>query len=512
MGRWQAGPPATDQVKPDSTRHRAAIATILVAAASTLPVALAPATANASSPRGALEQVRTAFAYGAGSAAAVDLELSEALRDLASGLQRLERSERREARSYLARPSGPSGDVSPAQRYPGGQEAAASPACAEQVCVHWTDRGEHAPPPLDANGVADVDGIPDYVEAALNAVRKSVAVQHGRLGWRRAKKDGGRGEPVGAGTRNRADIYLLELGREIAGFTAVDASGKGRRRTGWVAVDNDFSEQPGSRLTLLQVTIAHEYNHLLQYAYDVDQQPWIYESVATWIEDQVFPSANLYLGFVKQFARSPRSPLDAEATMYGAATLHQFIAHRGGSKLVRRIWEKARKFNGPDRSYRALQAGLRHGGLGAAPTFARFAAVSAAWEDHPAFPDAALLPAVRRTGAVRQGRGQRRTRLSRMSYAITPIKKLRSPGRLRVRVRGPKKVQGYAALVSHRRGGGAGVDRIRKLRRGSRTLRLNHPEGVDRVEVVVIDTDTRLDRDPRFIYRGDARRFTIKAR
>ena len=36
----------------------------------------------------------------------------------------------------------------------------------------------------------------------------------------------------------------------------------------------------------MRVTFAHEYNHILQFAYDTFQEIWMFESSATWVEEQ----------------------------------------------------------------------------------------------------------------------------------------------------------------------------------------------------------------------------------
>ena len=57
-------------------------------------------------------------------------------------------------------------------------------------------------------------------------------------------------------------------------------------------MDNDYDadEFPNytDPLAPMQVTAAHEYNHVLQYGYDALQDTWMFESTATWAEDKVF--------------------------------------------------------------------------------------------------------------------------------------------------------------------------------------------------------------------------------
>ena len=57
-----------------------------------------------------------------------------------------------------------------------------------------------------------------------------------------------------------------------------------------LVVDNDYDEfgESGGELGL-RVTTAHEYNHVLQFNLDSNQDAWMFESTATWSEEQVFP-------------------------------------------------------------------------------------------------------------------------------------------------------------------------------------------------------------------------------
>ena len=47
------------------------------------------------------------------------------------------------------------------------------------------------------------------------------------------------------------------------------------------------------------MTLAHEYNHILQFGYDAYQDAWFAESTAVWMEDQVYNGINDYLRYVR---------------------------------------------------------------------------------------------------------------------------------------------------------------------------------------------------------------------
>ncbi len=88
---------------------------------------------------------------------------------------------RLDAAVLLARPN--AGRVNLGRNMSWGSRAAAdSPAChsTRPICVHWTERGDHAVPLADG----DRDDIPDHVERALAATATSWATIVDRLGFR----------------------------------------------------------------------------------------------------------------------------------------------------------------------------------------------------------------------------------------------------------------------------------------------------------------------------------------
>ena len=85
-----------------------------------------------------------------------------------------------------------------------------------------------------------------------------------------------------------------------------------RSCSGYLVLDNDFAKaefgdhDPGLPL---RVTIAHEYNHVLQFSLNITLEPWLLEATATWSEDHVFPDDNDYLNYVRAFAKTPGTPI-----------------------------------------------------------------------------------------------------------------------------------------------------------------------------------------------------------
>ena len=73
-----------------------------------------------------------------------------------------------------------------------------------------------------------------------------------------------------------------------------------------MVMDDDYAGQ-ADPIAAMQVTAAHEYNHVLQFAYDAAQDTWMAESTAVWMEDRVHDAGRQYLGFIPTWVTSTRS-------------------------------------------------------------------------------------------------------------------------------------------------------------------------------------------------------------
>ena len=116
----------------------------------------------------------------------------------------------------------------------------------------------------------------------------------------------------------------------------------------------------------MQVTAAHEYNHVLQYAYDTFQDTWMFEATATWAEEKVFdPRQRLRL--LPQVVGCPpgrpgcrrRWPLaeQRDLKMYGSAIWNHWLDGPLRRRSIRQAW--------------ALGGAHRHGSRGFAPACLR---------------------------------------------------------------------------------------------------------------------------------------------
>jgi hypothetical protein len=378
-------------------------------------------------------------------------------------------------------------------------EAPRSPACAGRFCVHWVDEGLDAPEPADANGQADGDGVPDYVERVLKVAAHVHAVENGRLGWREPRSDGRHG-----GRNGKTDVYLSQIGGELFGYAAPDrgqatkAHRIPRRLHGYLVLDNDYSafEFPGTKpLADLQVTFAHEYNHILQFGYDAYQDPWFAEASATWVEDQVYNRINDYLRYVRRWVKLWETPLTTNSIKeYGSAVWNQWLARHYGPEVIRKAWAGSIDAKPGGFSVASYERALRASGpsdLGR--DFTRFAAAVAEWRTGSGFRESYLYPDAPRQGHLALDGGERKRMLNHTTFQFLRVRP--RPGRsLVVDLTAPRGSAAGLALVgrlgSERHG--RLLTRVAYRREGGElAVRLPDPGRFNRITAVVVNADAR---------------------
>jgi uncharacterized protein DUF6055 len=281
-------------------------------------------------------------------------------------------------------------------------EAPKSPFCGPNFCVHWVAEGLDAPNLKDSDG----DGIPDYVQRVLKVAEHVHQVENEELGWREPKSDGRRG-----GGEGKTDVYLSQIGGQLFGYAAPDRgqNTKGhptpRRLYGYLVLDNDYSafEFPGTKpIADLEVTIAHEYNHILQFGYDAYQDPWFAESTAVWMEDQVYNDLNDYLRYERRWVKLYDTPMTANSIKeYGSAVWNQWLARHYGRALIRKAWAGAIRARPGGFSVAAYEQAIEAAGPSSfSRDFSRFAAAVAEWHTNSGFRESDLYPEVPRRGGI----------------------------------------------------------------------------------------------------------------
>ncbi len=284
-----------------------------------------------------------------------------ALLHLRLTMNNLSGTERRQAAAILARPTNHPDFFG--QTY----TVKAKKKCRGHICVHWVPTTADAPPNKH------------WVDKMLKMMNQVWSYEVKKLGYRRPLSDGHRG---GSG---KFDVYLKELFHQgLYGLTTAERPTSYNRSlySGYLLLDNDFARsQYGAKpIQVARVTAAHEFFHAIQFGYDVQEDSWLMETTATWMEDQFDDSSNdnrQYLPF-GQLANADL-PLDtfeaAGSAQYGNWAYFEHLSHRFGRGIVRRIWHSAGAFSGGGDRYsaHALRSVLSHHG-GFDHDFARYSA------------------------------------------------------------------------------------------------------------------------------------------
>ena len=411
------------------------------------------------------------------------LSLSRSLPDLGP-------VQRRRATGLLARPTDSPDPDGSSYTVP-----ETTPFCSTHFCIHYVTSSADAPNLTDANG----NGIPDYVEQVDAVAEQVYATENGTMGWRPPKPDGIRGGD------SRTDIYLVQLSGQLFGYSAPDLGQKGRSQYAYLVLDNDYSpsEFPHTLpLNDLEVTLAHEYNHVLQFAYDVNQDLWFYEASAVWMEDHVYPDINDYLRYVGRWDKRSKLPITVNnIKIYGSGVWNHWLAGRFGDAIIRNIWERAAAAKPSGFSIGVYNRAItratrvtRGGGQDFAHEFARFAAATAEWStpgDFP-YPDALLWKDVKRHGSLHPGRFVIR-KLSHTGFLLLNVKP-RHVKAMRLLAGAHRGTRSAFALVCREGPVATGTVRTKLRfteRGGVRGVTLRDPGRCSRITAVLVNADTR---------------------
>lgn len=489
-------------------------------------------------PRYALERATSLFHLGAVRARYGAVQRPDPrsatliLRDLSLRLNELSPADEERARRLLARPT--DGVADPGKN--GYTVPEATPRCRPDFCIHYVPNTEDAPPRRDAND----DGVPDWVMKVRSVVRNVWSSETGALRYREPLSDSSSPNDGGDG---RLDIYLANLGDDrIYGYCTTDDPNADNpipttfAVSAYCVIDDDFREPIFSDQTPLgntKVTVAHEFFHAVQAAYDWKEDLWLFEGTAAWIEDEVYDAINDNRQYL---ARSPLTasfvPLDlgAQGFQYGSWIYFRRLSERFGPRIVRSIWNRAdASASGPDDySAQAISRALSGRGTTFRAAFNDFSRVNRrariVYDEGAAYP---ARPAALRTWTLT---GARRTRsgapalyqLGAETVVFKPGRGIGGNAKLRITLNLPSKPRGSEAAVLRFRPEGKLIksSRINLNGAGNETLRVGFGRGeVGRVELVLVNASTRyrcelglpgttcqgLPRDDRRAYRFTAR-------
>ena len=469
-----------------------------------LPISLAclalvvPATATAGLRRHeAVRVLHKAEAVRAGHGVKTGFELTPLLKELAMRLPDLSAGDRARGRRLMTRPT--VGDAQPGEDEYSVPEN--PPFCTVHFCIHWVSATADAPPSADS----DHDLVPDYVETMADVFENVHQVENGEMAWR---------EPVGDGTRggdvDKTDVYIKQLGDQgIFGYSTPDPNQKGSSQFAYLVLDNDFrqSEFPryASPLEPMEVTAAHEYNHVLQFGYDWLQDTWMFEATAVWAEDKVYDAVNDYLSYLNPWVSLTKRPLTSfdaidpsnpiNVKVYGDMVWNRWVEAHYGQDAIRAAWEKSLTTKPRSFAPGAYDASLRTHGTTFFNAFTRFAADTAEWHSSAGpFEEGSTWPEIPRAKTLSMGAATT-THLDHTGYSLLSVKPSSDP---RIRLVGtlPAGTAGAFALVGRQGPAGAGTIEVqmRRLPAGGRgRVELANPSRFSRITAVLVNASVVQD-------------------
>ncbi|HEX6148350.1 MXAN_6640 family putative metalloprotease, partial [Nocardioides sp.] len=305
-----------------------------------------------------------------------------ALRDLALAMEELPPADQERARAFFARPTDPGGDDLDEDVIVEYLDGEGAPLCGDVICVHYANGPDSDAPPSTDD---DDNGYPDVVDATL-ATAESVHNTYRQAGYRRPDPDGMQGDDT-----DKIDVYLADTGEfgGLYGYCAADdwSDDPPKNRAAFCVIDEDFDADQFPSHTSSenrQVTLAHEYFHAVQFAYDFREDRWIMEATATWAEEQLYDAVDDNHQYLTDSQIStPWAPLDAYADFhhYGNWVFFEYLSQRWRTrqgpmpKIVLDVWKRMSGRPGaPDQySTQAIQHVLNQRNSSFTTVYGRFA-------------------------------------------------------------------------------------------------------------------------------------------
>jgi hypothetical protein len=202
--------------------------------------------------------------------------------------------------------------------------------------LHWDESGINAVPPEDIS----TNGIPDFIDSALVIFDQVWQFEVDTLGFQAPPGEDGNPVPT-------YDIYFSDLPYYgLTYFSGIDISAlPGENYTSYIEVENDFAGFPTDSLDGLKVTAAHEFNHAIQFGYNVRPEDfYFYEMTSTWMEDALYPGINDYYQYLDSFFGSVSN---TSFNYYNSYTVYPYanclylkmLTEQFDARIITRIWE-----------------------------------------------------------------------------------------------------------------------------------------------------------------------------
>lgn len=305
--------------------------------------------------------------------------------------------------------------------------------------------------------------MPAFTPTDVLNTSVSVAQAYAGAGYRQPLPDGSRGgDPL-------TDIYVDTLPPGLYGYCTTDQkkqTGPGRFDVwAFCVVDNDYAGFPLTPIQNLQVTVAHEYFHATQFAYDIADDGWAMEATAAWAEDEVYDDVN---DNVQYLADSPITDRKRSIDKFGGLfhygvwiwfryLTEKFRVEKGGMpKIILDFWKAADSSKGAkkDKYFTQGMTQVLRKRPYKSSVDKEFALFSAANQRAPFFYEegtANAYPAAKINGTKVLNKGKAKTFTAKLNHLAAAAYRFGPKGKakkLQVAIAGAPKVQGTRAVVT----------------------------------------------------------------
>ncbi|MFC1565340.1 MXAN_6640 family putative metalloprotease [Candidatus Neomarinimicrobiota bacterium] len=222
----------------------------------------------------------------------------------------------------------------------------------EHFRIHFDLTGDNA---VD-NTITNENNIPDYINTMAETFEDVYNHDINELGYI---------PPPSDGTEGGSSAFDIEvISTNAYGWTNYGAligdnpnSPNVTENNAYIShimMNNNYIGFPNTELENIQVTAGHEFFHAIQLGYDGDEEVWLMESTATWMEEETYDDVNDCYQYMIPWFEKPHLSLNSSAGLrpYGSFILFKYIdEHLGGRDIIKKTWEQSRLFDSTQDNY-----------------------------------------------------------------------------------------------------------------------------------------------------------------
>jgi len=221
--------------------------------------------------------------------------------------------------------------------------------------IHYDLAGNNAVDNTDSDG----DNIPDYIETVGREFENVYDHEINELGYTKPPSDGI------AGGSSAYDIYIRNTNAygwtnwiyPAVGNNENSSENEINAYSSYITIRNNYIGFPNTELENIQVTTGHEFFHAIQLGYDGDENYWLMEATAVWMEEETHDNVNDCYQYMIPWFEEPHlslNPPNSTFTIrwYGAYIFFKYIdEHLGGKDIIKKTWEQSRIHDSTKRDY-----------------------------------------------------------------------------------------------------------------------------------------------------------------